>query len=91
MRVVFMATAVITQVFELHHEVQELGVVLYPGAVKLRVLGIPQVADDAQLHGLPPLRRRTYGNSAYAQPMAVNTGRAYTASGASPQATYAPS
>jgi hypothetical protein len=48
------------QVFELHHEVQELGVVVHPGAMELRVLGIAQVADDAQLPGVPPLQQRTH-------------------------------
>jgi hypothetical protein len=43
------------QLFELHHEVQERVVVLHPGSVEPGILGIPQVADDAQLHGIPPV------------------------------------
>jgi len=43
------------QVFELHHEVEELVVVLHPGSVEPGVLGITQVTDDAQLHGVPPV------------------------------------
>jgi hypothetical protein len=44
-----------SQVLELHHEVQELVVVLHTGSVESGVLGIPQVTDDAQLHAMPPV------------------------------------
>ncbi len=44
-----------SKVFELHHEVEEFAVVLHPRSVEPGMLGITQVADDAELHGVPPV------------------------------------
>jgi hypothetical protein len=36
-----------SDIFELHHEIEELAIVLHPWPMKSGILGITQVADNA--------------------------------------------